>query len=149
MPYLEDYTVGDRTAYGRYEVKREEVIAFASAYDPQPFHLEEEAAARTHFGRVAASGWHTCAMVMAMTVETQLGRDETGSLGAVGLDLLRWQVPVYPGDVLRCESEVLAVTPSRSRPEMGSVKIRTVTFNQDDVAVMTQEAIVLYRKRPA
>ena len=146
MPYFEDFAVGDRTAFGRYEVTREEVVRFAAAYDPQPFHLSDEEAAKTHFGRLAASGWHTCAMAMAMVVKEGQAKD-TGALGAVGLDTLRWVKPVYPGDVLRCESEVLEIKPSRSRPEMGSVKSRLSVFNQADERVMFHEAIVLYRRR--
>ncbi len=157
MAYLEDFTVGDRTCFGRYEVTREEVLRFAAAYDPQPFHLSDEEAAKTHFKRLAASGWHTCAMAMAMIVKEGIvkegivkegqTKEGNGALGAVGLDTLRWVKPVYPGDVLRCESEVLEIKPSRSRPEMGSVKSRLSVFNQADDRVMFHEAIVLYRKR--
>jgi acyl dehydratase len=151
MPWLEDFAVGDRAAFGRYAVTHDEVVAFAGAYDPQPFHLDDAAAARTHFKRLAASGWHTCAMTMAMVVKEQQARDadeaDLGSLGAVGIDGLRWMRPVYPGDVLRCETEVLEVKPSRSQPHMGSVKSRLTVFNQQDEPVMTQEPIVLYRRR--
>jgi acyl dehydratase len=152
MPWFEDFAVGDRAAFGRYEVTREEVLAFAKAYDPQPFHLDEEAAARTHFGRLAASGWHTCAMAMAMVVaqahavDAEAG-DADGSLGAAGIDGLRWLRPVYPGDTLRCETEVLEVKPSRSRPDMGSVRSRMTVLNQHDEPVMTHEPIALYRRR--
>ena len=152
MPWLEDFAVGDRSAFGRYEVTHDEVIAFAGAYDPQPFHLDDAAAAKTHFKRIAASGWHTCAMTMAMVVKQQQAVDagevgDGGGLGAVGIDSLRWLRPVYPGDVLRCETEVLAVTPSRSQPHMGSVKSRMTVLNQDDQPVMTHEPIALYRRR--
>ena len=153
MPYLEDFAVGDRSAFGRYQVTRDEVLRFAGAYDPQPFHLDDAAAARTHFGRVSASGWHTCAMTMAMIVAEQAARDpdgdEGGALGAVGLDQLRWLHPVHPGDVLRVEVEILEVKPSRSRPAMGSVRSRLIVFNQHDEPVMSQEPIVLYRRRAA
>lgn len=147
MPYLEDFAVGDRVAFGRYEVTREEVLAFATAYDPQPFHLSDEAAAKTYFGRLSASGWHTCAMAMRMIVDEQHGKDEGGSLGSPGIDALRWLKPVYPGDTLRCEGEILEVKPSRSKPDMGSVRTRLTVFNQKDEAVMTQEPTVLYRRR--
>ncbi len=154
MPWLEDFAVGDRAAFGRYEVTHDEVIAFAAAYDPQPFHLDDAAAAKTHFKRIAASGWHTCAMTMAMVVKRQQEVDageagDGGGLGAVGIDSLRWLRPVYPGDVLRCETEVLEVKPSRSQPHMGSVKSRMTVLNQDDQPVMTHEPIALYRRRPA
>ena len=152
MPWFEDFAVGDRIAFGHYAVTRDEVVTFAGAYDPQPFHLDDAAAAKTHFKRLAASGWHSCAMTMAMVVAAQQARDAGeadggGALGAVGIDALRWLKPVYPGDVLRCETEVLEIKPSRSQPHMGSVKSRLTVFNQDDEPVMTQEPIVLYRRR--
>ena len=149
MPYLEDFTPGQQRRFGRYAVTRDEVIAFARAFDPQPFHLSDEGAAATHFGRLAASGWHSCAMSMAMNVAAMNTLDDAGSLGAVGVDELRWLRPVHPGDVLHCESEVLEVRPSASRPEMGSVRTRITMLDQADVAVMRYVAIVLYRRRPA
>ena len=112
------------------------MIDFASRYDPQPFHLSDEAAAATHFGRLAARGWHTCAMAMAMLVENMKAH-RTASLGSPGIDELRWLRPVYPGDTLRCETEVLEKRRSASRPEMGLFKSRMTVFNQDGVAVMT------------
>lgn len=136
MQYYEDIEVGARASFGRYEVAHDEVVAFAAAYDPQPFHLDEAAAARTHFGRLSASGWHTCAMTMRMLVDNMAAHRQAG-LGSPGIDELRWLKPVYPGDVLRCESEVLEKRLSRSRPEMGLFKSRLTVFNQDDAAVMT------------
>ena len=120
MKYLEDMVVGTKASFGHYDVTREEVIDFASRYDPQPFHLDEEAAAQTHFGRISASGWHTCAMTMRMMVEN-LSNEKHAGLGSPGLDGLRWLKPVYPGDTLRVETELKEVRPSRSRPEMGSI----------------------------
>lgn len=148
MQYFEDVEVGAKRSFGRYEVTREEVIAFARNYDPQPFHLDDAAAARTHFGRLAASGWHTCAMTMRMLVDNVLN-DEQASLGAAGIDELRWKRPVFPGDVLRCETEVLDKTRSRSRPDMGSVRTRTVVFNQHDEPVLSLVSLGLIRTRPA
>lgn len=147
MPYLEDFAVGDRLAFGRYEVDREEIIAFARQYDPQPFHLSDEGAATTHFGTLSASGWHSCAMAMAMNVAAMDAADAAGSLGAIGIDELRWLRPVHPGDVLRCESEVLEVRASKSRPGMGSVRSRFTVLNQKDEPVMSYIPIVLYRTR--
>ena len=135
MQYFEDLTVGSSQSFGRYEVTREEVIEFASKYDPQPFHLDDEAAAATHFGRLSASGWHTCAMTMAMLVENLKANKQAG-LGSPGIDQLRWLKPVYPGDTLRCESEVLEKRRSQSRREMGLFKSRLTVFNQDDAPVM-------------
>ena len=147
MLYWEDIEVGSRASFGRYEVTREEVIEFASKYDPQPFHLSDEAAAQTYFGRLSASGWHTCAMLMRMMVEHMAERRQAG-LGSPGIDELRWVKPVYPGDVLRVETEVVDKTPSRSRPDMGSFRSRATVFNQHDEPVMTLKSIGLIRRRP-
>jgi acyl dehydratase len=147
MRYWEDIEVGARSSFGRYEVTREEVIEFASRYDPQPFHLSDEAAAQTYFGRLSASGWHTCAMLMRMLVEHMKTEQQAG-LGSPGIDELRWLKPVYPGDTLRAESEVLDKTPSRSRRDMGSYRGRTTVFNQQDEPVMTLTSIGLIRRRP-
>ncbi|MCC6925658.1 MaoC family dehydratase [Novosphingobium sp.] len=146
MVYFEDLEVGSKAAFGRYEVTREEVIQFASAYDPQPFHLSDEAAAQTHFGRISASGWHTCAMTMRMLVDNITERKQAG-LGSPGLDELRWLKPVYPGDVLRVESELLSKKQSQSRPEMGSFQSEVRVYNQDDMLVMTMKSIGLIRVR--
>ena len=147
MQYLEDINVGDKSSYGNYKVTREEVLEFASKYDPQPFHLDDEAAAKTHFGRISASGWHTAAMTMAMLVEN-LKKHRQAGLGSRGLDELRWLKPVYPGDTLRVESEITEVRPSRSRPEMGSIHSTITVFNQDDVPVMRMKSIGLVATRP-
>ncbi|PCG10390.1 acyl dehydratase [Sphingomonas ginsenosidimutans] len=148
MQYFEDLEVGKIVRFGRYEVTRDEVIEFARRYDPQPFHLSDEAAAATHFGRLSASGWHTCAMTMAMLV-ANLKEHRQAGLGSPGMDELRWLVPVYPGDVLRVESEVLEKRVSQSRPEMGIFKSRVTVFNQDDVAVMSMISNGLIQTRPA
>ena len=147
MQYYEDLVVGTRQSFGRYEVTRDEVIAFAEKFDPQAFHLSDEAAAGTHFGRLSASGWHTCAMTMAMLVENLKSVDQAG-LGSPGIDELKWLRPVYPGDVLRCESELVDKRVSASRPEMGIFKTRLTVFNQDDVAVMSYRSNGLIRTRP-
>jgi acyl dehydratase len=148
MQYFEDLEVGSSASFGSYAVTREEVMEFAAKYDPQPFHLSDEAAAKTHFGRLSASGWHTCAMTMAMLVEN-LKRNRQAGLGSPGMDELKWLKPVYPGDTLRCETEVLEKRRSASRPEMGLFKSRLTVFNQDDVAVMTMVSNGLIATRPA
>jgi acyl dehydratase len=148
VKYLEDMEIGSKASFGAYPVTREEVLEFARKYDAQPFHLSDEAAARTHFGRIAASGWHTCAMTMAMLVE-QLGCDPQAGLGSPGVDELRWLKPVYPGDTLRVETEVTDVTPSRSKPEIGSIRSSVTVFNQDDMPVMHFTSIVLMQRRPS
>jgi acyl dehydratase len=148
MLYFEDLEIGKETDFGRYEVTREEVLEFARKYDPQPFHLSDEAAAKTHFGRLAASGWHTCAMVMAVTVEHLMSGEPQAGLGSPGIDELRWLKPVYPGDTLHVRGRIVDKTPSRSKPDLGSFRSQTVVTNQDDVPVLTFTSIVLIRRRP-
>ncbi|HAD16381.1 MAG TPA: acyl dehydratase [Erythrobacter sp.] len=135
MQFYEDLAIGQKQAFGHYEVTREEVIEFASKYDPQPFHLDDDAAAATHFGRLSASGWHTCAMTMAMLVENLKANRQAG-LGSPGIDQLRWKKPVFPGDTLRCESVVIEKRRSGSRPEMGIFKSSLTVFNQNDEPVL-------------
>ena len=148
MIYFEDLEVGSETYFGSYAVTRDEVLEFARKYDPQPFHLSDEAAAKTHFGRLAASGWHTAAMTMAVIARHVVAHEQAG-LGSPGIDELRWKKPVYPGDTLHVHGEIVEKTLSRSRPEMGSFRTRTTVSNQDDVPVMTFTSIVLIRRRPA
>jgi acyl dehydratase len=147
MIYFEDIVVGQETYFGSYEVTREEVIDFARKYDPQPFHLSDEAAAKTHFGRLAASGWHTCAMSMAVIARHVVDTEQAG-LGSPGVDELRWLRPVYPGDTLHVHSKIVEVRPSRSKPEIGSFRSGTTVSNQDGVPVLTFTSIVLMRRRP-
>jgi len=147
MQYFEDLEVGAETYFGSYEVTREEVLEFARKYDPQPFHLSDEEAAKTHFGRIAASGWHTCAMTMAVLARYVVEHEQAG-LGSPGIDQLRWRRPVYPGDTLHVRSTIVEKTLSRSKPDMGSFRSDMVVTNQDDQAVMTFTSIVLIRRRP-
>ena len=146
MRYFEDIVIGEKQSFGSYVVTREEVLEFARKYDPQPFHLSDEAAAQTHFGRLAASGWHSCAMAMAMLVEHFKAVEHAG-LGSPGIDELRFLKPVYPGDTLHVESEVLEKNRSRSKPEMGSYRTRLELINQEGVVVVSFVAIDLIRVR--
>ena len=146
MQYFEDIPVGEKRAFGSYAVTREEVLAFAGKYDPQAFHLDDEAAAKTHFGRLSASGWHTCSMAMAMMVENLKERRQAG-LGSPGVDELRWLKPVYPGDTLRCETEVFEKRRSASRREMGIFRSKVKVFNQHDEPVLTMTSIGLVQVR--
>jgi acyl dehydratase len=146
LQYYEDLEVGTRSAFGRYEVTREEVLEFARKYDPQPFHLDDEAAAKTHFGRLSASGWHTCAMMMRMLVDNMANVRQAG-LGSPGQDELRWHRPVYPGDVLRVESELLEKRRSQSRPEMGIFRSKVQVLNQHDQVVMSMKSNGLIQVR--
>lgn len=146
LVYFEDLEVGKETYFGAYPVTREEVLDFARKYDPQPFHLSDEAAANTHFGRISASGWHSCAMAMSVIARNLTGQ---AGLGSPGVDELRWLKPVYPGDTLHVRGTVVEKTPSRSKPFMGSFRTETVVTNQDDVPVLRFTSIALIRRRGA
>ncbi len=143
--HWEDFPVGQVREFGRCEVTREAVLAFAQEFDPQPFHLDDAAAEASLFGRLAASGWHTCAMAMRMMCDAYLLR--SASLGSPGIDQLRWTRPVYPGDVLRVRLEVLEARPMASRPSVGLVRSRTTVLNQNDETVLTMEGAGMYRRR--
>jgi acyl dehydratase len=146
MQYYEDLILGRTQSFGNYAVTREEVIEFATKYDPQAFHLDDAAAAKTHFGRLSASGWHTCAMTMRMVVENLEANKQAG-LGSPGVDEIRWLKPVYPGDTLRVESTLTEKRRSKSRPEMGIVRGATRVFNQHDDVVMTYNTLGLVATR--
>lgn len=146
--YFEDVEVRNETLFGSCEVTRDEVLEFARKYDPQPFHLSDEAAAKTYFGRLSASGWHTCAMTMGVIARRVVSEEQAG-LGSPGIDELRWLKPVYPGDTLTVRGEIIEKTPSRSKPDMGSFRTRTTVTNQDNVPVLTFTSIVLIRRRPS
>ena len=133
MRYLEDFSPGQKFASGRLRVERERIKSFAAEFDPQPFHLDEDAARNSLFGGLAASGWHTAALTMRLLVESDL-KPAGGILGA-GFDEFRWPRPVRPGDELHLESEVLEVRASKSRPDQGVIKVKTTTLNQNDEAV--------------
>lgn len=148
--YFEDLVIGERFDFGPVTLTREESIAFAAQFDPQPFHLSDEAAASTHFGTISASGWHTTALFMKMFVaamQENPGR-QAASLGAMGVDELRWLRPVRPGDTLRGTNEVIEKKASKSRPEMGIVRNRVTLWNQHDEPVLTMIPIAMWRTRP-
>ncbi len=131
---FESFEVGQIEAFGAYEVLETEVIEFASKYDPQYFHLDHEAAKKSLFGGLCASGWHTCAMTMSMMVENM---DKQGtSLGSPGIDNLRWLRPVFPGDILSVRMEVTDTIPSKSRPNIGIVVSTVTVINQKQQPVM-------------
>ena len=148
MEYFEDLQIGVERELGHYDVTREEVLKFARKYDPQPFHLSDEEAAKTHFGRIAASGWHTTAMTMSVLVAHMADEPQAG-LGSPGVDDLRWLRPVYPGDRITVRGTVLDKTASRSKPDLGSFRTQTIVTNQDGVDVLRYTSIVLIRRRPA
>jgi len=144
--YFEDVEVGATQRFGCYEVTREEIVAYAREFDPQPFHLDEEAGRRSQFGGLIASGWHTGAMLIRMLCEHAI--PGSASTGAIGFDDLRWLKPVRPGDVLSVETTVRDKIESRSRRDIGTVKIESRVMNQAGDAVMTLTSLVLYRRRP-
>ena len=143
--YLEDFTVGQTFGSGRLKVDKEQIKAFAAEFDPQPFHLDENAARDTIFRGLAASGWHTAALTMRLLVDSEI--EPAGGIVGAGFDEFRWPRPVRPGDELHIESEVLEVRPSRSRSNQGLIKVRTTTLNQKDEAVQVQIANLIVPRR--
>jgi acyl dehydratase len=138
-----DFRVGQVFRSASRTVTAEEIKAFASQYDPQPFHLDEGAAAESPFGRLVASGWHTAALTMRLLVES--GPPIRGGIIGVAVDELRWPRPTYPGDRLTVESEVLEVIPSASRPGSGRLRLATRTRNQHGEVVQSWVATLVVR----
>jgi acyl dehydratase len=143
--YWEDFKPGDNFAMGERVMDREEMIAFAKQFDPQPFHIDEAAARRSMYGGLIASGWHTVAIVMRMMCDSYL--NQSASLGAPGVDHVRWLKPVRPGDRLRAQRTVLESRASQSRPEMGLVKMRWEVFNQKGELAMSIEGTGMFQRR--
>ncbi|GAA6118397.1 MaoC family dehydratase [Acidovorax sp. FG27] len=148
MPlYLDDIAPGQRfNGTTRIRIEDDRIRTFAAEFDPQPFHLDEAAAAASIFRGLAASGWHTAAVTMRLLVDSEF--KPAGGIVGAGFDELRWPRPLRPGDELRVESEVLEVRPSKSRPEQGLVKLRTTTLNQDGEPVQISVGNVLVPCRP-
>jgi acyl dehydratase len=142
---FEDFKAGESRTFGPRTLTREEIIAFARDWDPQPFHLDEAAAKRSPFGGLIASGWQTAALSMRLVVDGMLA--DSTSMGSPGLDELKWLKPVRPGDALTVEVTVLEVTPSRSKPDRGSVKVSYRCTNQTGETVMTMVARILFLRR--
>lgn len=143
--WYEDFVVGDALEMGSRVVGRDEVIAFAREYDPQPFHVDEQAAKDSLFGGLIASGWHTCAMVMRMMCDSYLL--DSASLGSPGLDNVRWLRPVRPGDEIRALRIVTAKRTSKSKPDIGIVNSRCEVYNQQGELVMSMESAGMFRVR--
>jgi acyl dehydratase len=144
--YWEDFPAGHVCAVGPLAVSREAVLAFARDFDPQPFHLDDAAAEASLFGRLAASGWHTCAMTMRMMCDAYLL--ESSSLGSPGLEQIKWHHPVFPGDTLRGTMTVLEARPMNSRPTVGLLRSRWEIVNQDGTVVLTMEGWGMFGRRP-
>jgi acyl dehydratase len=144
--YLEDFSPGQTFASPSATMDAAAIKAYARQFDPQPFHLDEAAAAGTFFKGLAASGWHTVSMTMRLLVDG--GLPIAGGIIGAGVDEIRWPRPTRPGDTLRLVTEVLEVRPSRSRPEQGLMKVRTTTFNQNDEPVQVMVSNLVVPRRP-
>jgi acyl dehydratase len=145
LHHWEDFPVGQVRDFGGMPVSREAVIAFAQQFDPQPFHVDDEAARVSLFGGLCASGWHTCAMAMRMMCDGYLL--DSASLGSPGIDNLRWLKPVFPGDTLSVRMEVLDARPMASKPHVGLLRSRWEVRNQHGQPVMTMEGWGMFRRR--
>jgi acyl dehydratase len=143
--YFEDFPVGHTLELVGPTVTADAIRAFAGQFDPQPFHLDDAAAKQMHFGALCASGWHTAAMCMRMMCDAYLL--DSASLGSPGIDELRWVKPVFAGDTLKLKMSVLEAKPSRSRPNMGSIKSLFEVFNQKGELVMHMTGWGLFGKK--
>ena len=143
--YLEDFAVGQTYGSGRLTVDEARIKSFAAEFDPQPYHLDDQLARGSIFGKLVASGWHTAAITMRLLVDGDL--KPAGGIVGVGFDQLSWPHPVYPGDELHVESEILEVRPSKSRPNQGLIKVKTTTMNQDGKAVQVSVGNLIVPRR--
>ena len=145
--YFDDFVVGHEIELGERTVTEDEIIAFATQFDPQPFHIDKEAAAQSIYGGVIASGWHTCAMMMRIVLDG-MGCEEA-SMGSPGLDGVRWLLPVRAGDTLKVRYLTREVKASTSKPDRGIVKSTWVATNQKGEDVCTIDGMAMFRRRPA
>lgn len=146
MLYFDDLEAGAVYELGTVEVDEDELIEFATRYDPQPFHIDPAAAKESHFGGIVASGWHTCAMFMRLFVDGFTSK--TSSMGSPGMDELRWLAPVRPGDRLTATFTIVSTRPSASKPDRGLIEALWELHNQDDVTVMRMRGTGMYGRRP-
>jgi acyl dehydratase len=143
--FWEDLPAGTQIELGSITVERDEVIEFAGKYDPQPFHLDDEAAAQSIFGRLAASGWHTCSMAMGLMARNFLL--QSSSLGSPGLEKIKWLKPVYPGDTLTLRQRIIEARPMNSRPDVGLIRTLWEMFNQHGEQVLMMDGYGMFRRR--
>lgn len=146
MKYFEDVRVGDTTVLGSRTVTEAEIVAFARQYDPQPFHTDPVAAKASMFGGLIASGWHTCAIMMRLSVEA-MQREGLAGVGSPGIDSCRWLKPVRPGDTITVTREIVGTRPSRTKP-MGLVTSRSEMVNQAGEIVLTMVGVSMIARRP-
>ena len=147
MRYFEDFKPGETVALGSHTITTGEIIAFGRQFDPQPFHVDEEAARQTMFGGLIASGWHTGSLAMRLFCDGVIG--DTASLGSPGIDEMRWIKPVRPGDTLSLRVTVTDCVPSRSKPDRGIVRSLMELSNQHGEVVVSIKGMNLIRRRPA
>ena len=143
--HWEDFNIGDIAVYGPRRVTREEIVAFAAEFDPQPAHFDEAAAVATLYGGLASSGWHSCALMMRMMADGFLL--ESASMGAPGVEEVRWLEPLRPGTQVRLRMTVLDTRSSKSRPEMGLTRIRYDLIDDADVVITTQTSTMMLGRR--
>lgn len=144
--YFEDFFPNQEIAMGKRTVTEEEIIAFGKQFDPQPFHVDPEAAKASMFGGLVASGWHTCSMMMRMVVDGLMS--EASSMGSPGVDNVRWIAPVRPGDTLSVSYVTTKVRPSASRPGLGMVWSHWKAINQRGELVCTVDGVGMFGRRP-
>ncbi|MHA6907129.1 MaoC family dehydratase [Ralstonia pseudosolanacearum] len=145
--YFDDFQVGQTMEMGTYAVTEDEILTFARQYDPQPFHVDPEAARRSIYGGLISSGWMTCALMMRLMVQNFLSK--SSSMGSPGVDEIRWLRPVYPGDTLSVSSTCLEVRPSQSKPDRGVAINRWEARNQHGELVCTVVGMGMFGRRPA
>ncbi len=143
--YFEDFKPGTEIPLGSRKVSREEIIRFAQRFDPQPFHIDEEAAKTYPYGGLIASGWHTASLLMRMMVDGVLGR--AASMGSPGVDELRWLKPMRPDDILTAVMRIDECTPSRSKPDRGLVAVTCEMRNQRGELILSKRSKNFYRRR--
>lgn len=144
--WFDDFAVGEQFEFGAYVVSEEEIIDFARRYDPQPFHLDHDAAKASHFGGLVASGWMTSAVLMRLLCDHFIPRQS--SMGSPGVDEVRWLKPLRPGDTVRARVEVAETRASQSKPDRGVIRCRHQLLNQHDEVVMSMHGMGMYKKRP-
>lgn len=144
--YYEDFSLRRKFETGSIDVTREEIVAFANRYDPQPFHLEEASGKKSIFGGLVASGWMTVGLTMRLLVQSVMS--DTPMIG-LGVNSLQWPRPVHPGDRLTATAEVVEARPSASKPEFGLIALRTIATNQMGETVLKMVSHQLVRRRPA
>jgi len=145
MRYLEDFSPGEVITHPGVTISREEIVAFAEEFDPQPFHLSDEAASETFMGSLCASGWHTCSVMMRMICEAYV--NDSASMGAPGLDEVKWLAPVRPGDHLSMKATCLEARVSRSRPDLGLVRFTWDLYNQNGEHMLTATGTGMFATR--